>query len=307
MKVFKVLIGFILVLAFVILTVYFFEFEMVQSFLSLLYKEPYWFFIMLIIYGAAFFLRAYAWQIYLQKEVSFSTCLNILWYSLFVNHLMPFKVGDLLRVFLISQTKKVSWDEGLHSVIVMRTLDLVILLCISITGAIVVFDTLKFNRLVLFVSIIVVLLVIGLLFLKRKFSSFYQKHIRWLTSVFHSKWGMAIVFFVGVSWVFEAVVIYIISKYLMISVSFLQSIWINSMAVAGGVFQVTPGGIGTYESIMVMALFGIDIPLSLAYHLSIFSHGFKFAFSYIVGIYVMIKSSYQINVKKVIKESRNQS
>ena len=57
------------------------------------------------------------------------------------------------------------------------------------------------------------------------------------------------------SWICEAFVIYEIAN----SLTFLQAVWVNSVTIAGQVFQLTPGGLGTYETVMTFALRALGV------------------------------------------------
>jgi uncharacterized membrane protein YbhN (UPF0104 family) len=86
------------------------------------------------------------------------------------------------------------------------------------------------------------------------------------------------------SWVLEAFVLFGIAR----TLPFMQAIWINSITIAGQVFQLTPGGIGTYETVMTFALTAIGVPTADAYEWALLSHGFKFLFSYGAGMIVLL-------------------
>jgi hypothetical protein len=106
---------------------------------------------------------------------------------------------------------------------------------------------------------------------------------------FNGPQGFKIVVFVILSWLLEAVVLLGVSATSGLGLSGLEAIWVNSVTIAGQVFHFTPGGIGNYESIMSFSLVGLGFSWQQAYTVALISHGYKFVFAYLVGIYVVLR------------------
>ncbi|MFP3124886.1 flippase-like domain-containing protein [Ectobacillus funiculus] len=234
------------------------------------------------LYGASFLLKTYAWRLYLHEKITLREGLYGLLYSLLVNHLSPLKIGDAVRIAAVTKRGRVSWAEAAQSVIVMRLLDLLILGLFGAFGTLLLFQQLSV-RVLLFVLGSVLMLIIAL-FLRHKAPSFLQKQLQQLSSALQGGRGAAIVLLVAVSWIFEAFVIFGISS----NVSFWEAVWVNSVTIAGQVFQLTPGGVGTYETVMTFALRAVGVPVQKAYEWALLSHGFKFLFSYGAGLLVFL-------------------
>jgi len=113
--------------AFVGLCVFFLDLKAINRQLLTLLHHPFTLAGMALLYGMAFCLRAFAWKWYVNKDVAFSVFLYAQFYSLFINHVLPVKAGDAVRIGLLAKEKDVQWDESLHSVVVMRSLDLLVL------------------------------------------------------------------------------------------------------------------------------------------------------------------------------------
>lgn len=288
-------------ICFIVLTYQWLDISQLTNTVIKLVKEPFWIIIITLFYMMAFYLRAWAWWQYLGKKLPFFKCLDGLWYSLFVNHLVPFKAGELVRMKVATESQKVSWDEAAHSVVVLRALDLGILIILSGLGAFYFIGQLHVNLPIFLVAVLLVALIIGF-YLRYRFPAFFKKHLNMFRQVFTHKKGLWILVAVSFSWVCEGVVIYGISMYFSSTISYIQSIWINSITVGGSIFQIAPGGIGTYQSAMTGALYILDISLNEAYHMAIISHGYKFIFSYIVGFIVMIKSPIKLNLRELSRK-----
>ena len=295
--------GLLLLLLFVIMSLKLFNFESLKLSAVQLLTNPLILLVMIIVYGLSFFLRAFAWHLYLNQKVSFHRCLDGLWYSLLINHILPFKVGDIVRAGVItSKEKQVKLDDAIHSVVVMRLIDLVILVMISGIGMVLFIGEITIQR-SLYVLLLLIPFTIGIVFSLKFFKpALLQKHIDLLKVALYGKKGLIIITAIIVSWLCEAIVIYGVAYSLSLPLSFLESIWVNSLTVGGQVFQITPGGIATYETIMAFALVNLQIPWEQSYMVALLSHLFKFMFSYGVGVFVIIKSPIPLNkLRSLIK------
>lgn len=287
-KLFIWLIGLLLFSSFVYLTFEYFDWIEIKEMGNNLLAHPFWLLSMFLAYGLAFLLRAWAWRIYLQKEIPFSLLVHSLFYSLFINHISPVKIGDAIRIGLVMKAKQVKWDEAIHSVVAMRVLDLLVLGGIAGIGALLVGFQASYQ---LFIAMLF-MLVIGLLlfnyFFRTRKIELVTKHLSIVKQSFKGFQGIYMILLIFLSWILEAVVLLGVAHSSGISLSMFQATWVNSITIVGQIFQFTPGGIGNYQSMMSFALHSIQYTWPIAYSLAVVSHGFKFLFSYVVGLYVFI-------------------
>lgn len=278
-------IGFVVV--FVLLTYRYFEGHMFLSHFRMMTNNPDKLAIMFAIYGASFWLRALAWKWYVGKNIPLTVYLKGLLMSLFINHLVPVKVGDIVRIAILAKQKEISIDESVHSVAVMRILDMLILFLFSACGAYVYLKQIPFHD-----SFLILLGVGGIaaIVLRKWNSTFIHKHVHMFMKVVTGRLGLCILGVVALSWFCEAIMIYEISKVLGMSLSIFQSVWVNSVTVSGQVFQMAPGGLATYEAVMAFAITRLVPIWDQAYTAALLTHAFKFIFSYIVGIVLFLKS-----------------
>ena len=242
-------------------------------------------------YLLAFLIRALAWKVYIPKQVKYLNCVQAIFLSLFINHITPVKAGDFFRAgFLAAKEQELTVDESANSVIFMRFLDIVTLASITGAGLLILGKDLVFNLSLPLLAAFAILAVIGIMLLNRFFSGFVQKHLIMLKDALSQKRSLYLFPLVIISWVLESFVIWNVAKSMGISFSFIEGLWVNSLTVGGQVFQITPGGISTYESVMTSALAILGIGTREAYTASILSHGFKFVFSYFTGLLLLISS-----------------
>ncbi|CAM3946311.1 lysylphosphatidylglycerol synthase transmembrane domain-containing protein [Mesobacillus thioparans] len=242
-------------------------------------------------YLLAFLIRALAWKMYIPQHVKYTNCVQGVFLSLFINHIAPIKAGDLFRAgFLAAKEKELTLDESVNSVIFMRILDVFTLASIAGAGMLLLGKELVFSLSLPLLASFAILVMIILLLLNRYLPDFFQKHLLMLKNALAKKTSLYLLPLVLISWVLESFVIWNVAKSMGISLAFLESMWVNSITVGGQVFQITPGGISTYESVMTAALALLGIGTREAYTASILSHGFKFIFSYFTGLLLLVTS-----------------
>jgi uncharacterized membrane protein YbhN (UPF0104 family) len=275
---------------FIFLSYQMLEWQELKEVFQQLLSHPQWISIIAISYFSAFLLRAYAWKWYVAKAISTKIYLQALFWSLFINHLFPIKIGDFVRAGYVMKEKNITWDEAIHSVVAMRSLDLLSLGLIAGVGSIYLGMYISWLWYLLLVFGVILSIFIIYILAQKSNISFLQKHKRLLKGILLNKKGLIVIFFTLISWMLEAVVVYGVSASLATSLNVVEALWVNSITITGQVFHFTPGGIGTYESVMSFSLASLGIPWKQALFVAIVSHGFKFVFSFVVGLYVILAS-----------------
>ncbi|WP_353050850.1 lysylphosphatidylglycerol synthase transmembrane domain-containing protein [Bacillus hominis] len=274
--------GIFLLCVFFVISWQSFEMSSLWGKLYELWKHPYTLMFLIVMYGVAFFFRAYAWKLYLHHHITMKEALYGLFYSLFINHISPLKVGDAVRIAIITKEKKVTLGEATQSVVILRILDLLILGVFGTVGMFILWGNVLLN-----IPVILACICIGsgaLFLLYKKVPQFVEGQWEQLKAVLFTLQGVIIILLIVMSWICEAFVIYEIAS----SLTFIQAVWVNSVTIAGQVFQLTPGGLGTYETVMTFALRALGVGEVAAYEWSLMSHGFKFIFSYGVGAILLV-------------------
>lgn len=257
--------------------------------LTNLIRSPFLLLFMFLGYLAAFFLRAIGWQMYLSKNINFRHYLYSLFYSLFLNHLLPVKAGDLMRIGYLSSIKSdTGKTEIVESVVVMRLFDLIVLGAAAIGFGSIIGISLAHHY--FYVFVVTVFTGLLLLYLLRKKIPFLNRFSKNLFSILLSTRSIVILLIISLSWILEAAVVYGTLLSFSQSGGVWESIWVNSITIAGQVFHFTPGGAGTYEATMSSALIAAGITPAVALQTAIISHLFKFVFSYLAGAFTVVKA-----------------
>jgi uncharacterized membrane protein YbhN (UPF0104 family) len=283
----KMLVGLLLVILCLWLVLFYFDWNILKDMGILIVMHPALLIFMIFVYLQAFFLRAYAWYLYMQKRVLYKVCLSGVFYSMLFNHLLPFKGGDLVRIGIVvlQNENKMKKDEVIHSVLVMRFLDVFILAAISACGGLLLFQNVFIARPFVYIALLAGgLLAFIFLIANKCFKDFYTRHWRLLKAGLIGKQGFYIVSIVIISWFLEGIVLFGVLMDHSNPITWLQAVWVNSLTVGGQFFQITPGGLATYEAMMSFGLKALNVPYATGLAAAVVTHLFKFIFSFIVGI-----------------------
>ncbi|MFZ3579048.1 lysylphosphatidylglycerol synthase transmembrane domain-containing protein [Virgibacillus sp. DJP39] len=277
----------LIAICFIWVTAYAFDFRYILNQASEILSNFFLLSIMTLSYFFAFLIKAKVWQLYVGKGIGFKLYFDGVLYSLVLNHLLPVKAGDLVRIGYLAQENKVGWAASIQSVVVMRLIDLFLLGAIALGGAL--YLGIKMSLLFVFSVLGIVGIIIILVLIKKyKWREMIFSYLKTIKQILWSGTGFMIICLILLSWCLEAIVLFSVASQFGISLSYLSSLWVNSFTIAGQVFHFSPGGIGTYESFMSFALTVFAVPLKESYTIAIVTHGFKFLFSYVMGIYLLL-------------------
>ncbi len=248
--------------------------------------------------------RSMASRTLLEEEVSFSDSFFAINQGYLLNNILPFRLGELGRAFLLGERSGLSFWRVLSTVIVERVFDLgfaAILIVIVLPN---VLDV-EWAKTASTVAIFFVAIGFALLFLLARTPGTFIKLLKrltrsrlkiqeWILSKLSSfleglaslrdikrfarvSFWMALAWFFNLSWYF-----------LLMKAFFPNSIWLWAvMAVGAGSLGVaipsSPAYIGVLEAAVVAALslFGVDPPLALAY--ALVAHAVYFVVTGVLG------------------------
>jgi glycosyltransferase AglD len=295
-KTIKFLCSLFILSIFFYLTFHYFDGEWIWDGIMAIIQSPFILFTILTVYLLSFCLKALAWKVYLNGRPRFSTCLLGVLYSLFVNHLLPIKAGDLVRMKIMSTRDDISGEDAAHSVIILRLIDMCCLIGFTLIGLFVL--GVDFQIPIPLIIIGSLVFVLTLVFVGRFFPVFLKRQIELFKQGFSGRNGIVILTAVCVSWILEAAVLYGTVIVYNGNLSINEAVFANSVTVSGQIFQITPGGIANYESFLVFALRLFGFSMQVGYTIAIVTHAVKFLFSYTAGFMAVI--IYPIPFKTVL-------
>lgn len=235
-----------------------------------------------LLYLFSLLLRALRYSIILRrmdKEISLSTSANLIFLSQSLNIVLPGRLGDLSRVYLLRRYSGISVIASLSSLISERLFDL---LSISLLAALsIILLGLSFRGLnsIPLAIILLILLLIILLFIHRfsgvsRISLHLQKLLEDTRETFRISAIPPILIISILIWIIEASVCYVLLLSLF-HVPFsltLLSISIGNLIKA---LPLTPGGIGTYEAGVTALLSSGGVPLEISFTVALVDHALK--------------------------------
>lgn len=260
-------------------------------------KQPYLLWFGFIVYGLSFVMKALAWRWYLGQRITFSTSLISIWYGLLINHLSPVKAGEFFRAYIFREREDVDYLTALQSVAVMRVFDL-FSLCVMIYIGLYWLSVPAHFSFWLLIGGSLAGGAAGMILFKL-WPDVIRKQIRFFKATFFRLSTMPVFLLVFLSWGMEAALIWSVAEALGQPVEWAKAIWINSVTVAGQVFQVTPGGLASYESVMALSFRSAGYFIEFGMTVAIITHGIKFLFSFIAGAAACIL--HPLSLKKVFR------
>ena len=246
-------------------------------------------------YAAAFLLRAVAWKALLGRagaSVNGARLTAILHASLFANHALPVKAGEVLRPYLGARAGVAATDATV-STAVARLLDFAALFAIA--AALIPLTAGGDGLPVLIAPALLLAAVAGALFWLRAtnvtWSRFAALERIWLRAREAlralSPRAVIVAFALTVpSWLLESVVVYAAAHALGFDLSIYAAMAVTAFTILFQVFHLTPGGIGVYEASMTAALQAQGMPGGEALTLAVLTHGLKFAYAFGAGAFL---------------------
>ncbi|MEI5905590.1 lysylphosphatidylglycerol synthase transmembrane domain-containing protein [Bacillus spongiae] len=275
-------IGAVLIVIFFLLLWKFGEKELWKNTFLFLLQHPVQLILGFFVYFLSFVLKAIAWTWTLQSKISIKTAIVGIWYSLFFNHLLPVKGGEVARIYVgYNRRRKGSLSEIIQSVALLRLFDLFSLLCLSLFFGFAVISKLSSYWILVVVGGILVVLVSLPLMLK--WPSVFQRQWLIFRQLFFRRQIIFVFALVFTSWILEGSILFSVMYAIMPDFTFWNAVVTNSVTVLGQIFQITPGGIANYETVMSVTLRTYGILFEIGLFAAIITHGMKFLFSYLVG------------------------
>lgn len=278
-------VGLLLVMLFIFLLLNKFSFSMVTSFSFKLLTHPIWLLTMIGGYTASFLLRGWCWKLLVDQKIKFKVYMAGIFYSLFFNHLLPFKGGEAVRMGVLAQEQQGKWVTAIQSVILLRVIDLFWLGVFGIAGAawIGINIDLKFLLGLLFGLVILGVLVV-LVLKKSKLQSVLKKQWITLRGLVTSSYFPLVFVLSCISWIAEGVVVFGVASLTESTFTYWNAMWVTALSVGTGVFQLAPGGFATYETVMSFSLNQVGFGWEEALSIALITHAFKYLYSFAAGL-----------------------
>jgi uncharacterized membrane protein YbhN (UPF0104 family) len=241
-----------------------------------------------VVYTAAFVLRAVAWN-RLMAVPATQEMFWILQTSLFLNHVLPVKAGEIARILLAAR-RGADLADATTTTVLSRVLDLVCLLLLA-TALFAAMAPVMPGSIVL-PTLCVAALAGGLLAVRNMRRG---RIAGWMDSIkpvrrFRealSQIAPRAVLGAGAwtfgAWLLEGIAVYTVLRAAGCDVAVYGAIAATAFTVLFQTVHFTPGGIGVYEASMATALSAYGVPFEEALAFALVTHGVKFSYALTVG------------------------
>ncbi len=249
--------------------------------------------------------RAYGWRTLMGEEVSFSRAFRALNVGYLLNNLLPLRLGEFGRAYLVSRKQKLTGSQALSSVAVEHLMDL-------IAGSVILVGTLScafsapWATWVLRTTTGFIMVAYTMFFLlaksKVRFITFLNRVFKSLPFLRADGWmgqiesfidGLKVLsdyrrlslaaFWYMMFWCCGVLQVWLLLKIFIAEASFMTSSFVLAVGALSAALPSSPGSLGVYEAAVVTALVACRYPQSTALSCAAVSHALIFALTCLLG------------------------
>lgn len=250
--------------------------------------------------------RSMAWRTVLMERGRFRNYFLTLNQGYLLNNILPFRLGELGRAWLIGGRVGMRFWQALSSIVVERVFDLAIAAGLLL-GTLPFVVGANWARSATTISLVIVVIGFAMLFVMARRPEVFTRFVEWITRPIPklSHWlkdklasfleGLSalksaerflrVAFWMLLTWCFNVAWYYVLMRSFLPQASWLWAMFTIGVASVGVAIPSSPAYIGVFESVLVgaMTLFGVDPAISLAY--AVVAHILYFVITGIVGIF----------------------
>jgi uncharacterized membrane protein YbhN (UPF0104 family) len=228
----------------------------------------------LVGYAAAFGLRTAAWC-HVLPQLPAGQSWAALHVSLLGNHVLPFRLGEVLRVTSVLRRTQLPVAPVVASTVALRATDLLAVVVLAVVAAPTVLNDMIATRwAVLLATVVLAGVIAGSLWLRRLPGSRLP--------------GVAVIAAAVGAWLLESLVVLSVAQAAGISLSFPEAVGVTAVTIVAQAVAVTPGGIGSYEAAGTAALAALGVPVGDALAVVLLTHALKTAYALVVGAVALL-------------------
>lgn len=229
--------------------------------------------VVLSVYAAAFVLRAVAWTRTL-PVLTLRHALAALHVSLGANHLLPLRLGEVLRVTSVVRRTAVRGPTAIASTVTMRAADILAVGVLAVVlGPGLALDVLGPWGPLLLVAAVVAVVLGGRATARLRRRTHDDVRIP----------GPAALALVVASWMLEGVVIHQAAAWAGVAISPAEAVLVTAVTIAAQVVAIAPGGFGTYEAAATAVLVALGVAPGTALAVAVTAHAVKTVYALVTG------------------------
>ncbi len=211
--------------------------------------------------------------------VSATACVFV---SQTANLIVPARLGDFVRVFILKHDYNTTYSEGVSSLVVERVFDIVTVALLGAVSLFFVLDAPSWVYTLVVLPLVAGVIFFGILLCIGKFSSknrFIQIFLNLLHEIKRASLSVRSIIVLGST----SIIIWLLDIFVCVAVilMFQQQIPFAIVVLAiviGNLVKavpLTPGGIGTYEAALTATFFLFGVPMDIAVLISVIDHLIK--------------------------------
>lgn len=222
-------------------------------------------------YAAAFYLRALVWSWSL-PGLGVPGALAALHTSLAANHLLPFRLGEAVRVTDAVRRSGLPLDAAAASTLSLRAADVVAVVVLAAAFAPAALRGLLGGWTVPLAFAGAAVMLAGGWWLRRTLGPAARRGFLPVAL------GAALA-----AWILESAVLLAAARWAGIALDPADAVLVTAVTIAAQVLAVAPGGIGTYEAAATAALTALGAPLGAALAAAVAAHALKTVYALLTG------------------------
>ncbi len=221
----------------------------------------------LVAYAAAFGLRSWSWRRVL-PGLGLGQAWAALHVSLLGNHVLPFRLGEALRVTSVLRRTSLEPRPVIASAVTLRGADLLAVFLLALAAAPGFLGRWAWAV----AGLLGVVVVAGALAMRGT----------------ARMPGLGVALAAVAAWALESAVVWEIARTAGYPLTPQQAVAVTAVTIAAQLVAVTPGGFGSYEAAATAALVGLGVPAGPAFAVALATHAVKTAYSLVVGAVALV-------------------
>lgn len=248
--------------------------------------------------------RSRSWQIILGGNIPFWRVFDAINQGYLLNNVLPFRLGEVGRAYLISRNQKISAIQVLASVMVERVVDLVMVIVMLMAVFPLVIGVPWARSAALGAVALGLMAIIGMSVVANTRTQVLQllhhvvTRLGWHIETWEARAqafldGLAALqnlgralqaaFWSGIAWVLAALGTWLLLLAFVPTTSLEAGVWALGILGLGAAVPSAPGSMGVYEAALVLALQVVGVEHSLALSFALVHHAMNFTLTTILG------------------------
>jgi len=300
--------------------------EFGQISMTLKQTNPLLAFLPLVFIGTAICLSSFRWSKVAGSDVRFRETFTALLIGMFINNVLPARLGEVARGYVLSRKKNLSFTYSFSTVLLDRFFDLTGLLLMTLLF----FPRTSLPQRVsqgiyLIIGMVAFFVLLMILLSRQSFANRLAARFAAVEKSFLAKLGkriieiqenlsrigspLTIIFFVIISfcvWLSMSVALWVVTLALGIPVPFACIPFVCALLNIGITIPSSPGYVGLYQFLLVYLLSIFDVPKYEGFTISILYHASWYIPYTIVGFLLMLREHLRIrDIQKLEAEEGN--